>query len=157
MRRAEAERIEDRDDLALRHLANGSALPSESSTPRARASSAAEAGASRPTPEAALDHDDVARHPIGDALALGACPLRRAPREVIPAEARLLGIGEASVRKPDASVGFGVQSILVVEACILDGVRCVRDVRACIGFRDQDVRLAQACILDALQCVCFVV
>jgi hypothetical protein len=42
----------------------------------------------------------------------------------------------------DASVGFGVQSILVVEACILDGVQSVLDGRACIGFRDQDVRLA---------------
>ncbi len=70
---------------------------------------------------------------------------------------RFVDVGQASLRKSDASVDFGVQSILVVEACMLDGVRCVRDDQACIGFRDQDLRLAQACILDALQSVRFVV
>src|SRR6185312_5939757 len=85
VRGAEAERVERRHDLVFHHLADDLLLRGGvEHSERARRSFTAgrRVAAAR---EAALDVDDDAGRAIGDALTLGARPLRRAPRQVIPA------------------------------------------------------------------------
>src|SRR6185437_1616497 len=89
---AEAERVERRHDLVFHHLADDLLLRGGvEHTERARRAFTAGRRVAA-AKEAPLDVDDDAGGAIGDAPTLGARPLRRAPRQVIPAEPRVMDL-----------------------------------------------------------------
>ena len=90
VRSTEAERVERGDDLVFHDATNRFTLPDGLEHAERPRRATAPRNCVPTVPEATFDRHHVLADTVRDALLLRACPLRRSPREVGPAEARVV-------------------------------------------------------------------